>query len=117
MHLRGKDMVLSVALPDDTEQTLLVIGNYDFDWQREYEFERGARRLPAGSRLNVVGRFDNSAFNAYNPAPDEAVRYGLSTSAEMMYCWVYYTKDRERLWFRVDPRTGERAKAKRSKRQ
>jgi thiol-disulfide isomerase/thioredoxin len=112
MHLRGKDMRLWAVLPDGTEDPLLVIGNYDFDWQREYQFERGAKRVPGGSRFKVVGRFDNSAFNPYNPEPGEPVRFGLNTEAEMMYCWVYYTEDRERLGIRVNPKTGERLTGK-----
>ncbi len=113
MHGRGKDMILSSTLPDGTRETLLVIGNYSFDWQREYSWKRGAKQFPKGTLFDVVARFDNSAFNPYNPDPSVPVGFGRMTDDEMMYCWMFFTKDRENLHLRIDPRTGRVLRAPR----
>src|SRR5262249_48210903 len=33
MHVRGKDMTFKVTYPDGKSETLLVIPNYNFEWQ------------------------------------------------------------------------------------
>ncbi len=56
---------------------------YDFNWQLRYELEQPVL-MPAGSELEVVMHFDNSANNRYNPDPSAEVRYGDQTWEEMM---------------------------------
>lgn len=106
MHLRGKDMVFRAKYPDGTAETLLLIPNYSFDWQLAYVWEEGRQRFPAGTALECVAHFDNSAFNPYNPDPSVAVRFGPQTYHEMMYGFVFYTEDGENLGIEVEPHTG-----------
>ena len=40
-------------------------------------------RLPAGTAVEAVAHFDNSAFNSYNPDANKSVRYGVQTFDEM----------------------------------
>jgi hypothetical protein len=106
MHARGKDMVLYSISPEGLREPLLVVGNYSFDWQREYRFAPAVGRLAKDSALEAVGRFDNSAYNPFNPDPSVPVRVGTETVDEMMFCWIFYTRDRERLGLEIDPRDG-----------
>jgi hypothetical protein len=106
MHLRGKDMRFTAHAPDGKRDDLLVIANYNFEWQVPYRWEPGKKRLPKGTRLECVGRFDNSAFNPYNPDPKATVRNGPQTHHEMMYGFFFYTEAGEKLGLKVDPKTG-----------
>jgi len=107
MHLRGRDMTFRAHYPDGGEEVLLQVPNYSFDWQDAYVFERGAKRFPKGTRIEVTAHFDNSAFNPFNPDPDETVKFGLQTYHEMMYGFFFYTVDGEQLGLEVDPETGQ----------
>jgi mono/diheme cytochrome c family protein len=107
MHARGRDMTLTAILPNGQVEPLLTVGNYSFDWQRSYRFEFGTKRFPRGTEIVALGRFDNSSFNPHNPDPKLAVHYGQAIEDEMHLCRVFYTRDRQRLALRVDPRTGK----------
>lgn len=106
MHVRGKDMTFLAKRPDGAGETLLMIPNYNFDWQQSYRWAPGTKRFPKGTTLQVVAHFDNSEFNPYNPDPKAAVGNGEQTFHEMMYGFVFYTRDDEDLGLRIDPRTG-----------
>jgi hypothetical protein len=83
MHLRGKSMVYRAFYPDGTVETILDVPRYDFNWQLRYELAE-PKRLPMGTRLEVVGTFDNSANNPANPDPSQEVRWGEQSWEEMM---------------------------------
>ena len=106
MHLRGKDMTFTARKPDGTDDTLLVVANYNFGWQLPYRWEPGKKRLPKGTKLECVAHFDNSPFNPYNPDPKATVRFGPQTHHEMMYGFFFYTAADEQLGLRIDPKTG-----------
>lgn len=106
MHVRGRDMTFRATYPDGREETLLVVPNYDFNWQLGYRWPDGTYRFPRGTRIDCLAHYDNSAFNPYNPDPTATVREGQQTYEEMMYGFVFYTLDDERLGLCVDPRTG-----------
>lgn len=110
MHLRGKDMTFTATAPDGTCDSLLVIANYNFEWQIPYRWEPGKKRIPKGTKLECVARYDNSAFNPYNPDPKATVRNGPQTHHEMMYGFFFYTEADEKLGLRIDPKTGAVAK-------
>jgi len=110
MHLRGKDMTFTAHLPDNKSDTLLVIPNYNFNWQIPYRWEAGKMRLPKGTRLECVAHYDNSPFNPYNPNPLATVRNGPQTHHEMMFGFFFYTSANEALGLSVDPKTGTRKK-------
>jgi hypothetical protein len=83
MHVRGKSFMYEAVLPDGTRQPLLNVPNYDFNWQTSYRLKTPAE-FPAGTRMECVGHFDNSADNPNNPDPDEVVEWGEQTWNEMM---------------------------------
>lgn len=110
MHLRGKDMTFAAQTPDGKRDTLLVIANYNFEWQIPYRWEPGKKRFAKGTRLECIAHYDNSSFNPYNPDPKATVRNGPQTHNEMMYGFFFYTHADEKLGVRVDPKTGVEVK-------
>jgi hypothetical protein len=106
MHKRGSDMRFSATRPGAASETLLLVPDYDFDWQAGYRFPRDAVTWPKGTRIDCLAHFDNSPFNPFNPDPKATVRFGLQTEQEMMYGFVFYFDAHERLGMTVDPRNG-----------
>ncbi len=82
MHLRGKSFRYEVILPDGQTETLLDVPHFDFAWQNRYELAQ-PRRLPAGTTIRCVARYDNSAANPNNPDPTATVRAGPQSWDEM----------------------------------
>lgn len=108
MHLRGKNTKFFAHYPDGTNETLLVIPNYSFNWQMPYVYSTDApKKLPAGTKIECASQFDNSAFNPFNPDPTVTVKYGPQTFHEMMDGYIFYTIDNEHLNIQVDPKTGQ----------
>jgi hypothetical protein len=106
MHVRGKDMAFLAHRPDGKTETLLLIPNYNFDWQMPYRWQPGRVRFPRGTRLECVAHYDNSPFNPYNPNPKATVRDGPQTHHEMMNGFIFYTDAAEQLNLAIDPKTG-----------
>ncbi len=106
MHLRGRDMDFVAHLPDGSDETLLLVPNYSFDWQTAYVWPKGAQVFPAGTRVECRAHFDNSTFNPFNPDAKRAVRFGQETTDEMMYGFLFFVARDERLGLRIDPETG-----------
>jgi hypothetical protein len=106
MHVRGRDMSFIAHTPDGRSERMLLIPNYNFDWQQSYQWIEGRTRFPAGTRFEVVSHFDNSDFNPFNPDPAASVRHGLQTADEMMYGFVFYLHADEELNLSIDPATG-----------
>ena len=90
MHLRGVAAKYTAYLPDGSEEVLLDVPRYDYNWQLYYEYAE-PREFPAGTKIKVDMTFDNSKENASNPDPSRAVRFGASTSDEMALGWMYYS--------------------------
>ena len=84
MHFRGKYMTYSAQYPDGTEELLLSVPKYDFNWQFKYELEEPLF-LPAGTKLIAEGAMDNSDRNPGNPDPTRPVFFGLQTMHEMFF--------------------------------
>jgi peroxiredoxin len=113
MHLRGRDMTFKAHYPDGKSETLLVVPNYNFDWQMPYRWAPGTKELPRGTRLEAIAHYDNSPFNPFNPDPKVTVRDGPQTVHEMMNGFVFFLDADEKLGLDVDGKTGRaRAKAK-----
>lgn len=87
MHYRGKAFTYVAKYPDGTEEILLDVPNFDFNWQTSYVLET-PRFIPAGTVLHTVAHFDNSANNPSNPDPSKPVRWGDQTWEEMMIGWM-----------------------------
>lgn len=84
MHLRGKAFRYTAVYPDGREpEILLDVPNYDFNWQNAYKLAE-PKRMPAGTVIQCVAHYDNSAGNLANPDPSVTVRWGDQTWEEMM---------------------------------
>jgi hypothetical protein len=83
MHVRGKDMTYIAHYPDGTDETLLSVPKYDFNWQITYLLAE-PKTLPKGTRVEVIAHYDNSTANKFNPDPTKDVRWGDQTWEEMM---------------------------------
>ncbi len=82
-HYLGKEIHVWADLPSGQRRPLLRIDDWDFDWQDQY-FYRDPPRLPAGSRVVMRYRYDNSADNPRNPHhPPRRVRHGPGSGDEM----------------------------------
>lgn len=89
MHFRGKRMKFTAVYPDGTEELIVSIPAYSFNWQLAHELEEPLR-VPAGTRIVAVGAFDNSSQNAYNPDANSEVKWGEQSWEEMFmgfYSW------------------------------
>ena len=90
MHLRGKSAHYLAKYPDGTEEVLLDVPRYDFNWQTHYKYPAGGKKIPAGTEIELTMAWDNSADNPSNPDPTATVVYGGPTTAEMMFGFVSY---------------------------
>ena len=86
MHLRGKSFRYELNLPDGTNEILLDVPRYDFNWQNSFVLEE-PRLIPKGTELLCTAYFDNSENNLANPDPTETVRWGDQSWEEMMIGW------------------------------
>ena len=111
MHFLGREFIAIATLPDGSEQPLIRIADWDFRWQNTFTY-REPLHLPAGSRIDAWVRYDNSADNPQNPAPEpETVTWGWETTDEMSELWIGFVPDSpadrqeiasasERSWYR-----------------
>jgi hypothetical protein len=83
MHVRGKDMTYIAHYPDGTSETLLSVPKYDFNWQLTYQLAK-PKLIPAGTKMEVIAHYDNSANNKFNPDSSQEVKWGDQTWEEMM---------------------------------
>jgi hypothetical protein len=84
MHLRGKWMRYTAHYPDGTQELLLNVPNYRFDWQRNYNLQV-PKPMPAGTKLVVEAAWDNSPLNLNNPDATATVGWGDQTFNEMFF--------------------------------
>jgi len=91
-HVRGNDFTYVLTYPDGREEILLRVPNYDFDWQFEYQLEEPIR-VPAGSTVKSVSRYDNSRRNRANPAPHKEVYWSEQSWDDMFLTSVKYIVD------------------------
>ncbi len=91
MHQLGHDMHMSVKYPGGKTRSLIEIVDWDPSWQSAYYFEKPIL-LPAGSVVNVVAHFDNSA-HARNPnSPPKLIRFGPNSDDEMCVGYIAVVK-------------------------
>ena len=88
-HYRGKASEFRAFYPDGTEEVLLSVPNYDFNWQTTYLLTE-PKVLPAGTRVVHRTWWDNSTQNPANPDPTREVRWGLQSWDEMLYGAIDY---------------------------
>jgi hypothetical protein len=82
MHARGKDWKITLTYPDGRNEVMLDVPNYDFNWQTVY-YPDTPFTIPAGTRVDVVGHWDNSANNKNNPDPTVPAIMGQQNGQEM----------------------------------
>jgi hypothetical protein len=100
MHLLGREMQVTATYPDGTVRPLIHIDDWDFHWQGTYTFTQPVP-LPAGTRIDMVAIFDNSAENRRQPSrPPRPVSWGEGTTDEMAIVFVGFTVDAERIGWR-----------------
>ena len=91
----------STPMPRDFAWTLDgIIDDWDFHWQGGYTFKQPIP-LPAGTRIDMVAIFDNSAENRRQPSkPPRPVSWGEGTTDEMAIVFIGLTVDGERIGWR-----------------
>jgi hypothetical protein len=93
MHYRGKAFRFDAIYPNGSEETLLNVPFYRFNWQTLYRLAE-PHRLPAGTRIVVRGTWDNSARNPYNPDPGATVHFGEQSWEEMFIGYFNWAETR-----------------------
>jgi len=91
MHFRGKRMHFTAKYPDGSEELLLSVPNYSFNWQLVHKLEE-PKLMPAGTEIVATGAFDNSGQNPYNPDPNIDIKWGEQSWEEMFmgfFDWKY----------------------------
>jgi hypothetical protein len=87
MHLRGRSFRFVARRSsdgnEDSEEILLDVPNYDFNWQHVYQLAQPFT-LTADLKIEATATFDNSDQNLVNPDPSATVRWGDQTWQEMM---------------------------------
>ncbi len=82
-HYLGKRFEMTAHFPDGSMRWLMKTTEWDFKWQEDYLFKEPIK-LPAGTRLDVLMSYDNSADNPANPnMPPRRVLWGPATTDEM----------------------------------
>ncbi|SFE06066.1 hypothetical protein SAMN05518672_104324 [Chitinophaga sp. CF118] len=66
MHYLGKEFYAYAVTPDNDTINLVHIPEWDFRWQELYRMKK-LIRIPAGSVINMIGVYDNTADNPSNP--------------------------------------------------
>ena len=89
-HYRGVASRFELWKPDGEKEIILNVPNYDFNWQRTYEFVV-PKHIEAGTRLVHTTWYDNSAANPANPDASREVPWGLQSWDEMLYGAFSYT--------------------------
>jgi mono/diheme cytochrome c family protein len=90
MHVRGTYSKYVAKYPDGTQEVLLEVPKYDFNWQTHYAYPAGGKRIPAGTEIELTMAWDNSPNNPNNPDPTAEIKFGEPTTAEMMFGFVSY---------------------------
>ena len=89
MHFRGKRMKFTAVYPDGSEEVILSVPAYSFNWQLAHELAEPLA-VPGGTKIIATGAFDNSGQNPYNPDPSIEVNWGEQSWEEMFmgfYSW------------------------------
>jgi hypothetical protein len=83
MHVRGKSMRYDLVSASGARTPLVDVPHYDFKWQQGYVPAQPVI-VRAGSKIECLATYDNSANNPWNPDPAKEVRWGDQSWDEMM---------------------------------
>ena len=94
-HLRGKYAKFVAFYPDGSEENLLEVPWYDWNWQTNSLY-REPKTIPAGTRIELTMRFDNTdernSLTFLDINPNRAVRFGGPTTDEMMLGFIDFAE-------------------------
>ncbi len=83
MHMIGKVVKVWAELPDGKTKDLLLISDWDFNWQDTY-FYKKPFVLPKGTVVKAEFIWDNTADNPRNPNnPPKRIKWGEGSEDEM----------------------------------
>ncbi len=86
-------MKFAIEQADGTLKDFFSVPAYNYGWQPHYLLDE-PELIPAGSKVHVIGAFDNSISNPTNPDPDKEVTFGLNSWDEMFTGYfTYYQAD------------------------
>lgn len=91
MNFRGKKMKFVLEMPNGESTDIFSVPAYNYGWQPNYMLDQ-AVLVPAGSTVHVIGAFDNSLSNPFNPDPTQEVEFGLNSWEEMFTGYLSYYK-------------------------
>ena len=91
MHYRGAKSRYTLVFPDRTQEVVLHVPAYFFDWQALYRLAEPID-VPAGTRVICEGWFDNTIQNRFNPNPDDTVTFGEQSWEEMFIGYINYAE-------------------------
>ncbi len=91
MHYRGYDANFKLIYPDGSTEEILNVPNYQFNWQKVYDFEE-PKFVPEGTQMVFTGTFDNSEMNPFNPDPSQTLTWGEQTWQEMFFGFYRYVE-------------------------
>jgi hypothetical protein len=90
MHFIGRSFKALATTPTGETIPLIKIDDWDFNWQTTYQF-KNLIKIPAGSRIKVEAKYDNSSENPANPFnPARDIGYGWDSTSEMCNLVIYY---------------------------
>lgn len=89
MHVRGSYAKYEAFYPDGSNEVLLEVPKYDFNWQTGYDFA-DFKQVPEGTKIVFTSAWDNSTNNPYNPDPAVDVRWGEPTTDEMSFGYMSF---------------------------
>jgi hypothetical protein len=95
MHFIGKSFLAYAMTAEGEKIPLIKINNWDFNWQSTYQF-KNLLKIPAGSRIIVEAKYDNTSENPANPNhPAKDIGYGWNSTDEMCNLVIYYLDYKE----------------------
>ena len=82
-HYVCKEMQVFATVPDGKRKSIFFIDDWAFNWQNRYQYKVPVE-LPAGTKIDMIVTYDNSAENPNNPFdPPRRIRWGLQSTDEM----------------------------------
>ena len=91
MNYRGKKMKFAIEETDGEMREIFSVPAYNYGWQPHYILEQ-PEVIPAGTKVHVIGAFDNSISNPTNPDPEKELTFGLNSWDEMFTGYFTYYK-------------------------
>jgi len=101
-HYLARRMECVAVLPNGNQQLLMLIDDWDFNWQDEYEFAEPVA-LPKGTVVKMQFTYDNSTENVRNPnSPPRRVVLGNRSTDEMGSLLLQLLTNSEQDWAAMD---------------